>query len=133
ESVNHEPGWRISVARGVDLLLTYLVRGWLDTADAQKQQWLKGLSDAKVSQAILLIHRYPERDWRLASLAAAVGLSRARFSERFQATTDTSPMVFLMRYRMEMAARYLKQGGYRIGEIAQMVGYESDKSFSRAF
>lgn len=133
ESVNHEPGWRISVARGVDLLLTYLVRGWLDTADAQKQQWLKGLSDARVSQAILLIHRYPERAWRLETLAAAVGLSRARFSERFHAVTGASPMAFLMRYRMEMAAHFLRHDGYRISEVANMVGYESDKSFSRAF
>ncbi len=34
---------------------------------------------------------------------------------------------------MEKAARLLRDGGYRVYEVSEMVGYSNQKNFTRAF
>jgi AraC-like DNA-binding protein len=42
-------------------------------------------------------------------------------------------MQYLARWRMQVAAGLLTQGGAKIAEIALEVGYDSEAAFSRAF
>lgn len=43
------------------------------------------------------------------------------------------PMHYLMNWRMQLAANQLRSGIENIAVIANLVGYESEAAFSRAF
>jgi AraC-like DNA-binding protein len=42
-------------------------------------------------------------------------------------------MQYLTRWRMQLAARALSASGAKVSAVANMVGYESEAAFSRAF
>ena len=42
-------------------------------------------------------------------------------------------MQYLTRWRMQVAARLLAQGGAKVATIASEAGYDSEAAFSRAF
>ena len=44
---------------------------------------LAALRDQQIGRAIALVHRDPARNWTVASLAMAVGMSRSAFAARF--------------------------------------------------
>ena len=79
------------------------------------------------------IHRQPERDWTVAGLAASVHMSRSVFSDRFTALVGAPPLLYLTRWRMHLAARWLREDRTSLGDVASRLGYESEPSFSRAF
>ena len=79
------------------------------------------------------MHRQPERDWTVAGLAASVHMSRSVFSDRFTALVGAPPLLYLTRWRMHLAARWLREDRTSLGEVASRLGYESEPSFSRAF
>lgn len=59
-------------------------------------------------------------------------MSRSAFAERFAALIGQPPMRYLTNWRMQVAARRLRDGD-AISRIAFDVGYESEAAFSRAF
>jgi len=75
----------------------------------------------------------PERTWTVASLAAEVGMSRSPFASRFTALVGTSPLAYLARWRMHVAADLLEGSTMSISEIAERVGYASEAAFGRGF
>jgi AraC-like DNA-binding protein len=79
------------------------------------------------------IHRQPERDWTVADLAASVNMSRSVFSDRFTTLVGAPPLLYLTRWRMHLASRWLREERVSLGEVASRLGYESEPSFSRAF
>ena len=74
----------------------------------------------------------PERDWTVAALAASVNMGSV-FSDRFTALVGAPPLLYLTRWRMHLAARWLREDRTSLGEVATRLGYESEPSFSRAF
>jgi AraC-like DNA-binding protein len=53
---------------------------------------------------------------------------------RFSALTGEGPIVYLTRWRIQLAARLLiEYPNVRINEIAEWVGYHSEAAFSKAF
>lgn len=89
--------------------------------------------DRQIGVAVSLIQDAPQRDWSLASLSTAAGMSRSIFAERFCDVVGEPPMRYLMRVRMHLAVTLLTRGEERISLIAHRVGYTSEASFSRAF
>ena len=79
------------------------------------------------------LHRQPERGWTLESLSAVAGMSRSRFSARFVELVGEAPIVHLTSYRMYLASGALRDPRRRLIEIAESVGYTSEKAFIRAF
>jgi two-component system response regulator YesN len=82
------------------------------------------------------IRGYVERDCARASLkgaARAVGKNPQYVSRLFRERTGGNFHTFLARVRMEKAARLLRDGGYRVYEVSEMVGYSNQKNFTRAF
>lgn len=128
-----EPGWRICAARLSDLLFVNILRAFLKRSEGNDSNWLRGLSDPKIAQAIMRMHDEPRAAWTVSSLAKAVGMSRSRFSARFGELVGQSPISYLTAHRISLAVEYLSGEPRRIGEIAALVGYESDKVFARAF
>jgi len=67
-------------------------------------------------------------------LAKAVGISTAHFYRRLKQLTGQIPNVYLRNYRLERAAKIIKENrGDNITEIMYQVGFESNSYFSTAF
>lgn len=94
---------------------------------------MRGLNDAVVGRALMLLHAHPARTWSVDLLAREVNQSRSGFSQRFASVMGESPMRYLTRTRMHIAADFLETTDLRVSQIAQRVGYESEPAFSRAF
>jgi AraC-like DNA-binding protein len=128
------PGSRAAAARLIDLLLIAAVRSWAARRDpAAPPSWLTGLGDPTVTRALTLMHERPGEAWTLASLAAAVHVSRATLARRFTAAVGEPPLAYLARWRMVVAARRLRTSDDPIEMIAAEVGYSSEYAFNRAF
>lgn len=86
-----------------------------------------------MGQALRLMHAAPARRWSLNTLARHVGLSRSTFAARFSNEIGVSPLAYLERWRLDLAASLLRRERVGLEELADRVGYASAPSFSRAF
>jgi AraC-like DNA-binding protein len=130
----YAPGAEASTARLIDLLLIASVRFWLERgSDDAAPSWLSALRDPIVARALALLHRRPGERWTLASLAREVHVSRATLARRFSAAVGETPLAYLTRWRMELAARRLRTSSDPVEGIASDLGYTSPYAFNRAF
>jgi AraC-like DNA-binding protein len=79
------------------------------------------------------MHENPAHRWRLQTLAERAGMSRTIFTLRFKKTVGSSPMEYLTRWRMLLAADRLQHTTDAVSEIALSLGYESESAFGKAF
>lgn len=133
ESMECKPGWMIAAARLSDVLCVQMVRAHVLQNERVGAHWLKGLLDKQVGRAVLAIHRDPAAPWDVRKLAEVAGMSRSRFVARFTSLVGTAPMTHLSGVRMHLAAEALSTRSLRVAEVADKVGYTSEKAFSRAF
>lgn len=133
DSTTQRPGWQLSAARMADLVLVHILGEYLRLPASRRPGYRNALDDAGIARAITLMHDAPRQDWSVAVLASAVHMSRTVFSERFRALVGVAPMQYLGAYRMNLAADALKHGQARIADVAEAVGYSSEKAFCRAF
>jgi AraC-like DNA-binding protein len=79
------------------------------------------------------MHAHPDRSWTTEPLAAEVSMSRVAFARRFTRLVGEAPLAYLTRWRLNLAARRLRDADEAIAAVAGQVGYSSEYSFSRAF
>lgn len=132
ESMSCQPGWAVAATRLADVLFVQLLRAHLLSA-ADHKGWLRGLADPKVGKAMAAMHSNPRRDWSVESLGLVSGMSRSRFSARFAELVGDSPIDYLTNYRMHLASSALTDDRRTLIDIAESVGYTSEKAFARAF
>ncbi|GAA0988501.1 AraC family transcriptional regulator [Acrocarpospora macrocephala] len=131
EIVKDGPGQEAVLDRLLDLLLITTLRGWFARSDAPL--WFQAMSDPVVGRALRLLHAEPARPWTVASLAAAVGVSRAALARSFTPLVGQSPMAYLAEWRLTLAADLLREGEATVGAVAAKVGYGSAFALSTAF
>ncbi|MBS1818756.1 MAG: AraC family transcriptional regulator [Acidobacteria bacterium] len=120
------------LARLSELMFVEAVRRYLVTLPEAERGWLAGLRDPIVGRALAVMHASPSEAWTVERLARAVGTSRSVLAERFTELVGQPPMQYLSLWRMQVAARHLKDG-HAVNAVAGLVGYESEAAFSRAF
>jgi len=135
ETSQPAPGSAAVLDRIVDILFVQVLRTWLTASAtaAQDPSWLGALTDPVAGPALAALHTQPGRDWTVASLAAATGVSRATLARHFPATVGDTPAAHLTRWRMDLAAQRLRDSDDTVAAIARSVGYTSPYAFSRAF
>jgi AraC-like DNA-binding protein len=121
------------MTRLADIVMTQIVRAWIETRPADLSGWLAAVTDPQIGTALAKIHREPGQAWTVDALASAAGMSRSLFSERFMSLLGVSPARYLLQWRMRLAAVWLKNENMTVSEIASRLGYASDAAFSRAF
>lgn len=126
-------GSESQLARVSELMFVEALRRYLDALPPSAGGWLAALRDRHLGPAIAQLHADPARDWTVATLASSVGLSRSAFAERFQAQVGMTPLDYLTRWRMQVAARLLRDTARPLLSIALDAGYQSDAAFIRAF
>jgi AraC-like DNA-binding protein len=127
------PGGETVVTRLADILVIQAIRSWLGQNQSVQAGWLGALKDKQIGRALSLIHRRPEREWSLASLAREVAMSRSAFAKRFTTLVGMPTMHYIAQCRMRLAHQHLQQRSLGVGELASKVGYQSEAAFSRAF
>jgi AraC-like DNA-binding protein len=124
-----DAGARAAVARLIDLLLIHAVRSWSGAGPS----WLRALHDPVIARALAVLHARPAEPWTIERLAAEVHLSRATLARRFAELVGEPPLTYLTRWRMDLAARRLRDTTDPVETIARGVGYTSEYAFNRAF
>lgn len=127
------PGSETVLAKLSELLFVEAVRRYVESLPEEQTGWLAGLHDTYVSRALALIHRDIARPWTVDELGREIGLSRSALADRFTRLIGMPPMQYLASWRMQVAAQKLKSTSASLAQVAAMVGYDSEASFSRAF
>jgi len=133
EAQENQPGSASVRLRLSELIFVETIRRYLGTMPDGQTGWLAGLKDAIVGRAIALMHESPSRTWTLPSLAKEAGTSRSALADRFTKLVGRSPMAYLAKWRMQLAAQMLADGVSKVSAVALEVGYDSEAAFSRAF
>lgn len=132
EIVDDRVGSDFAIRQYGQLLVLDLVRGFMQHDDVPPG-WLKVLADERLRPALDLIHENPSRSWSLKDLARTSSMSRTAFAQRFRDVAGTSPLAYLIDWRMLLAKRELGTGDTRVGSLAFDLGYSSESAFSSAF
>jgi AraC-like DNA-binding protein len=133
ESSASRPGAASMLAKLSELMFVEALRRYVENLPPQGKGWLAGVRDAQIGRALALLHGDPGRAWTVEELAREVALSRSALAERFAALVGESPIQYLIRWRLALAAQMLRAGREVIARIAERSGYESETAFSRAF
>jgi AraC-like DNA-binding protein len=133
ESGARRPGAQSLLAKLAELMFVEAIRRFALAQPEDQRGWLAGLRDRHVGRALALLHDRPAHGWTVDELAREVALSRSAFAERFAELIGEPPMQYLTRWRLALAAQRLRGGSETVARIAELIGYESEAAFNRAF
>ena len=125
-------GSRIIVNRLVDIFFLQAIR-FFAAQHGESSSWLQAVADPQIGRALTALHRDVGHRWTVEELADAGGMSRAAFALRFKQLLGETPLEYLTRWRMYKATRLLRDPRRKLLQIANVLGYESDGAFNRAF
>jgi AraC-like DNA-binding protein len=83
--------------------------------------------------ALKSMHENVAAPWTVESLAAACGISRSAFAQKFKDLVGEAPLEYLTNWRMHKAIALLRDEDKKRFGVAKSVGYDSDAAFSKAF
>lgn len=132
ESRRPQPGSDVVTARLADVLVVQAVRSWLESA-APDRGWVAGLRDPLLGRALSAFHADPAGQWSLESLARTAGMSRSAFAARFTDLVGETAIGYVTAWRMDLAARLVREQSLPLSRVAERVGYRSEAAFNRAF
>ena len=130
---NPQPGGYLVAQHLAHMMLVQALRLHLEEGLSGGVGWLFALADRQMRAAIGAIHADPAHRWTLQTLAERAGMSRSTFALKFKQTVGASPMEYVTRWRMLLAAQKLANSREPISAIALSLGYESESAFSTAF
>jgi AraC-like DNA-binding protein len=133
ESSASRPGAQSTLAKLAELMFVEALRHHVETLPPGGHGGLAALRDVRIGRALALLHDAPERAWTVDELAREVAMSRSVLATRFASLVGESPMLYLTRWRLALAARALRSGNDAISLVAERSGYETEAAFSRAF
>jgi AraC-like DNA-binding protein len=132
ESAAPRPASSIVLQRLADVLFVLALRS-SRRGPQPAQSCVAALSDARIYEALSLMHTRIGEPWTVEMLARCVGMSRSGFAARFTELLGEPPLQYLARWRVARAAELLRDTHEKVESIAGRLGYESVPSFSRAF
>ena len=128
-----QPGGALVAQHLAHLMLVQALRLHLAEGPRGAVGWFSALADPRIGAAIAAMHAEPAHRWTIEALACRAGMSRSVFALRFRQTVGETPMDYLVRWRMLLAADRLENAREPISAIAPSLGYESESAFSTAF
>tara|TARA_R110001592_G_scaffold336960_1_gene622838 strand:- start:118499 stop:119287 length:789 start_codon:yes stop_codon:yes gene_type:complete len=116
--------------RLAEILIVLILRTQLEKGSTSVGL-IGGLSDSRISRAIVSMHEDPGHSWSNTELASVSGLSLSRFYDIFSDRVGKSPMAYLRSYRLTLATNDIEKGtGLKI--VARRYGYGSGEALCRA-
>ncbi len=133
ETIAGRPGRGALFDRLTEALFIQVLQTTIEELAYTGPSWLAGLRDPLIGEALGLMHAHADDAWTVQSLAARVGMSRSAFASRFRGLVGESPLQYLTRWRMQVAANHLREGHLTLAQVADRVGYRAEASFSKVF
>lgn len=133
EGLRPRPGHRAMAVHHAQAVLLSLLRAHAAGDTGMAVVPLQGLRDRHIAAALQAVHAQPGAPWSVERLARAATLSRSAFAERFTAVMDTSPMAYVAALRVRLACEQLAGGGVAVAQLAESLGYASERAFRAAF
>jgi AraC-like DNA-binding protein len=127
------PGSETVLAKLSELLFAEAMRRYVETLPEAQTGWFAGLRDPHVARSLALLHNDIARRWTVDDLGREVGLSRSALADRFIRLIGMPPMHYLASWRMQVATEKLRTTSASLAQVAELVGYDSEATFSRAF
>lgn len=127
------PGYVATATHLAELIFTSFIRAHVLSLPSDSIGWLRGIGDKRIGHALAQIHSNPGRPWTAEALAKQAGMSRHTFGRRFTKLVGQSPIEYLIDYRMQLAAEKVLARKLSIAQIAELVGYESERAFREVF
>jgi AraC-like DNA-binding protein len=130
----------------LEISLLYTMRHFSDIGDIQNLDELCGILvryiaavycptmvyDSRLVKAIRYITQHTMEHISVKDLAQIACMERAYFTRLFKKYYKTTPMKYVIQKKMSIAAKELLSGAI-IEDVSQMIAYEDEKAFSRAF
>lgn len=132
EAVNQRFGSDSVIERLSDSLFVLVIRHCIEQGLAQKGIFA-AMQDRRLSTVLRLIHQQPWQHWTIADFCSQAGVSKTVLSSKFTELIGIAPIEYLTVWRMQIAARWLKESNKSIEKIAEQCGYDSAAAFSKAF
>jgi AraC-like DNA-binding protein len=133
EMTSWELGSQLVVNRLADIFFVQAIREHIASEERPAQGWLAALADPSMGTVLRTMHQSMEYPWTVEALATTIGLSRSAFALRFKQLVGDAPMEYITRWRMYKASGLLRESERNLMSIANMVGYDSDSAFNKAF
>ena len=127
------PGGSLFVEHLAHMMLVETLRLHGTDGTAVRVGWLFALADRQMNAVLTALHDDPARRWTLQTLAERAGMSRSGFAVKFKETVGSTPMEYLVKWRMLLAGARLANANEPISVIAPSLGYDSEAAFSTAF
>lgn len=124
-------GVRTVMNRLAEILFIQVLRNFMDSGLAQAGV-LNGLSDDRISRALVAIHSDPSYAWSADNLAEIALMSRSRFIDVFRTKVGDTPIAYVRQWRLTLALQDI-QGGAQVKSVAHRYAYNSGEALSRAF
>jgi AraC family transcriptional regulator len=106
----------------------------IDASNDDRRQARPDTADeARVATLARDIDRFPADAWTLDSLCARSGLDRFRLLRAFRRATGTTPYQYVLRQRLEAAARALLRERAPVQHLALACGFNDLSEFNRRF
>jgi len=107
--------------------MTYILSQKNRAVNNEKSPYLK------LERAISYINNNIDRDVTIKTIAENLYLTEKYFITFFKKHMGITPFVYISSLKLRRAMVYLKQGEYSIKEIAYLLGYSDQYTFSKAF
>ncbi|HEY3416239.1 MAG TPA: helix-turn-helix domain-containing protein [Armatimonadota bacterium] len=127
EGRNHPPGWRFATMAGFMLLVTDLSRYYAGREERAAQPLLS------LGRVIGHLEQHYNQPLTLDELATLGCMSRRTLCREFHRALGCSPIEYLIRIRVNHAARLLQESAESVTEVAFQVGFNDSNYFARQF
>jgi len=115
-----------------EIMFTQAIRHYIEN-EGRSRTGMAGFADLQIRSALIALHNNPADSWSVNGLAKIAGMSRTAFSNRFNELIGSSPLKYLINWRMQLARQMLIDTDYPIIDIALKTGYQSEAAFGRIF
>lgn len=124
---------KILMCRLADMIFITVLSHHIETGNRRSSQLLSIMDDNRICKSLEQIHLNPDRNWSLLELAKQAGMSRTNFINRFKSLVGTTPIDYLVSWKMSLAYNKLQFENTSTLNVALELGYQSESAFSRAF
>jgi AraC-like DNA-binding protein len=128
-----QPGASLVAQHLSHMMLAQALRLYLAESSRRDVGWFAALADPSLSAAIGAMHADPSSLWTLRTLAEKSNMSRSTFAQHFRDRVGETPISYLTRWRMMLAAEKLIHSRDNLANIALSLGYQSEHAFNTAF
>jgi AraC family transcriptional regulator len=114
------------------MLAVHLLRHYT-TTDVVIREYSQKLTSRQMQRLTTFILDHLTQNLSLELLAQQVGFSSYHFARLFRQTTGESPHQFVLRQRLEVAQRLLKETDLPLAQVASEVGFPNQSHFTQVF